>query len=241
MARVQGRRDRRARRDDGDRGRRRRPERDDHDRAGGRPLRPRAAPPAARPRRARRGAVVLPAHLAARRRSSPRRARERLEAMVATTDGFELAERDLEIRGEGQLLGARQSGLSDLRFTRLRAATSDLLERARGCRARRCPARACSRDAVEPRCWATSEHLGRLVRIIAGDAPGRHGSRAPKGTAHAPDGRPRPRGDLQPRRPGRRRRRARPLRRLGRARHRGALARRRALRLRRVRPRRVRA
>ena len=32
-------------------------------------------------------------------------ARERLEAMVATTDGFELAERDLEIRGGGQLLG----------------------------------------------------------------------------------------------------------------------------------------
>jgi ATP-dependent DNA helicase RecG len=47
-------------------------------------------------------------------------ARDRLEAMVATNDGFELAERDLEIRGEGQLLGARQSGLSDLRFTRLR-------------------------------------------------------------------------------------------------------------------------
>ncbi len=57
-------------------------------------------------------------------------ARERLEAMVATTDGFELAERDLEIRGEGQLLGARQSGLSDLRFTRLRA-DRELLERAR--------------------------------------------------------------------------------------------------------------
>jgi ATP-dependent DNA helicase RecG len=57
-------------------------------------------------------------------------ARERLEALVATTDGFELAERDLEIRGEGQLLGARQSGLSDLRFTRLRA-DRPLLERAR--------------------------------------------------------------------------------------------------------------
>ena len=57
-------------------------------------------------------------------------ARERLEAMVETTDGFELAERDLEIRGEGQLLGARQSGLSDLRFTRLRA-DRELLERAR--------------------------------------------------------------------------------------------------------------
>ena len=55
---------------------------------------------------------------------------ERLEAMVATTDGFELAERDLEIRGEGQLLGARQSGYSDLRFVRLRR-DQGLLERAR--------------------------------------------------------------------------------------------------------------
>ena len=54
----------------------------------------------------------------------------RLEALVATTDGFELAEVDLELRGEGQLLGTRQSGLSDLRFTRLRA-DRELLERAR--------------------------------------------------------------------------------------------------------------
>jgi ATP-dependent DNA helicase RecG len=57
-------------------------------------------------------------------------ARARLEALVATNDGFDLAERDLEIRGEGQLLGTRQSGLSDLRFTRLRA-DRQLLERAR--------------------------------------------------------------------------------------------------------------
>jgi ATP-dependent DNA helicase RecG len=57
-------------------------------------------------------------------------ARERLEAMVETADGFELAERDLEIRGEGHLLGARQSGLSDLRFTNLRR-DQRLLERAR--------------------------------------------------------------------------------------------------------------
>ena len=55
---------------------------------------------------------------------------ERLEALVASTDGFELAEKDLEIRGEGQLLGTRQAGLSDLKFTRLRA-DRDLLERAR--------------------------------------------------------------------------------------------------------------
>src|SRR5205807_9778124 len=40
----------------------------------------------------------------------------RLEALVATTDGFELAETDLEIRGQGQLLGTRQAGLSDLKF-----------------------------------------------------------------------------------------------------------------------------
>jgi ATP-dependent DNA helicase RecG len=57
-------------------------------------------------------------------------ATERLEALVATTDGFELAEKDLEIRGEGQLLGTRQAGLSDLKFTRLRA-DRPLLERAR--------------------------------------------------------------------------------------------------------------
>jgi ATP-dependent DNA helicase RecG len=57
-------------------------------------------------------------------------AQRRLEALVATTDGFELAEVDLDLRGEGQLLGTRQSGLSDLRFTRLRA-DRPLLEQAR--------------------------------------------------------------------------------------------------------------
>ena len=57
-------------------------------------------------------------------------AQARLEALVASNDGFELAERDLEIRGEGQLLGTKQAGLSDLRFTRLRS-DRKLLERAR--------------------------------------------------------------------------------------------------------------
>ena len=57
-------------------------------------------------------------------------AQSRLQALVATTDGFELAEVDLELRGEGQLLGTRQSGWSDLRFTRLRL-DRDLIERAR--------------------------------------------------------------------------------------------------------------
>ena len=57
-------------------------------------------------------------------------ARERLQALVDTTDGFELAEKDLELRGEGRLLGTRQAGLSEFRFTRLRA-DRELLERAR--------------------------------------------------------------------------------------------------------------
>src|SRR5437773_8148830 len=57
-------------------------------------------------------------------------AKRRLEALVASSDGFELAEVDLDLRGEGQLLGTRQSGLSDLRFTRLRA-DRPLLEQAR--------------------------------------------------------------------------------------------------------------
>src|SRR4029079_14235375 len=56
-------------------------------------------------------------------------AKSRLEALVKTTDGFELAEVDLELRGEGQLLGTRQSGWSDLRFTKLRV-DRDLIERA---------------------------------------------------------------------------------------------------------------
>jgi len=54
----------------------------------------------------------------------------RLEALVRTNDGFELAEVDLELRGGGQLLGTRQSGLTDLKFAQLRR-DRPLLERAR--------------------------------------------------------------------------------------------------------------
>jgi ATP-dependent DNA helicase RecG len=46
-------------------------------------------------------------------------AQRRLEALVETGDGFKLAEVDLELRGEGQLLGTRQSGLPDLKFASL--------------------------------------------------------------------------------------------------------------------------
>src|SRR5690606_32577870 len=42
-------------------------------------------------------------------------ARERLRAMYETTDGFEIARRDLEQRGPGEFLGMRQSGQELLR------------------------------------------------------------------------------------------------------------------------------
>src|SRR4030095_10157861 len=42
-------------------------------------------------------------------------ARERLKAMAGTSDGFAIAERDLELRGPGDFFGTRQSGLPKLR------------------------------------------------------------------------------------------------------------------------------
>ena len=45
---------------------------------------------------------------------------ERLKAIEASTDGFELAEIDLELRGEGTILGTRQKGRTDLKLASLR-------------------------------------------------------------------------------------------------------------------------
>jgi ATP-dependent DNA helicase RecG len=57
-------------------------------------------------------------------------ARERLKAIAGTSDGFEIARRDLEIRGPGEFLGARQSGAALLRFADL-STDSALLDWAR--------------------------------------------------------------------------------------------------------------
>ncbi len=52
----------------------------------------------------------------------------RIEAMLATTDGFRLAEEDLRIRGQGTVFGTRQSGLADLRLADILADAPTLVE-----------------------------------------------------------------------------------------------------------------
>jgi ATP-dependent DNA helicase RecG len=56
--------------------------------------------------------------------------RARMDAFVTTTDGFELAEKDLALRGEGQLLGERQHGIPELRIASI-ARDVDLIDAAR--------------------------------------------------------------------------------------------------------------
>ena len=55
-------------------------------------------------------------------------ARERLAVMRNTNDGFEVARRDLELRGPGELLGTRQTGLAQMRVADL-LRDADLLPR----------------------------------------------------------------------------------------------------------------
>jgi ATP-dependent DNA helicase RecG len=57
-------------------------------------------------------------------------ARQRLEVLVHSTDGFEIAEMDLRLRGPGQVLGTRQSGLPDLALASL-SDDGEVLEQAR--------------------------------------------------------------------------------------------------------------
>jgi ATP-dependent DNA helicase RecG len=57
-------------------------------------------------------------------------ARERLKIIFENSDGFEIARHDLHLRGPGELLGARQSGVPLLRFADL-ATDTDLLDAAR--------------------------------------------------------------------------------------------------------------
>jgi ATP-dependent DNA helicase RecG len=57
-------------------------------------------------------------------------AQRRVDAMVATTDGFKIAEADLDLRGPGEFFGTRQSGLPEFRVADL-LRDAPLLEDAR--------------------------------------------------------------------------------------------------------------
>ncbi len=148
----------------------------------------------------------------------------RLEALTQTTDGFRLAELDLEIRGEGSILGLRQAGPTDLRFARLSRDRRELAAGApRGAAdaSRRPPpdaarARAAARgpsSTGSPSCRGCSTREDRRRRPTA---DGR--LVAPRGAQTRPTARPGSRGAVLDHRPGRGPRRARPLRRVGRAR-----------------------
>ena len=92
----------------------------------------------------------------------------RLEALLETNDGFELADRDLEIRGEGQVLGARQAGVPDLKLARLARDREALAARPRagGRHARRRPGLCGGRRQRAPQ--ATPCEVGLRARARPG-------------------------------------------------------------------------
>jgi ATP-dependent DNA helicase RecG len=88
-------------------------------------------------------------------------ARARLAAIRDTTDGFRIAQRDLALRGPGELLGRRQTGLAQLRVADL-ARDADLLEsvrRAAGELSTACPERVA---ALRARWIGEAEQYGRV-------------------------------------------------------------------------------
>ena len=158
---------RRAGRDQRDRGRHRRRQRDRDGDRGRRALRPLAAAPAARPGRARRARGPL--HPLRRPRVRSWRG-ARLEAIASERDGFELAEVDLTLRGEGEVLGTRQQRPAALPGRRRCPTTRALLAEARPRGARRCCDRHGGLDAPE---------LGPAARRGAASASA---TSAPKGS-----------------------------------------------------------
>ncbi len=159
-------------------------------------------------------------------------ARQRIDAMAKTQDGFRLAEVDLGIRGPGEFFGTRQSGLPEFRAGSL-LTHARLLEEARQDAMQlvardpglRLPEHRALREALVAR-WRERLELGvdpvGRMRIIGGHDRG--GGSGRLGAGDAADRRPGPRDPVRRAGAERRRARAGPLRGHGRGRHRGALA-----------------
>jgi ATP-dependent DNA helicase RecG len=95
-------------------------------------------------------------------------ARARLRVMEESNDGFRIAEKDLELRGPGEFLGTRQSGLPDFRAASvlrdgalLQAAREDALAWLAADPELRAPESAALRDVLEDR-WAGRLELARV-------------------------------------------------------------------------------
>ena len=107
-------------------------------------------------------------------------ARRRLDAVAASNDGFKLAEVDLTLRGEGEILGTRQSGLPRFRVAELPEDASLLVEARAGgvgpAQALRLPRRPRARAAARCRAGAlrgrAASRGDRRVRVVAGELGG---------------------------------------------------------------------
>jgi ATP-dependent DNA helicase RecG len=88
-------------------------------------------------------------------------ARARLTAIRETNDGFRIARRDLELRGPGELLGRRQTGLAQLRVADL-ARDADLLDEVRSCAAELLAASPERVAALRQRWIGAAEQYGRV-------------------------------------------------------------------------------
>jgi ATP-dependent DNA helicase RecG len=113
---VQGGRDRVARCHDRDRGRRRRAECEPDDHRERRAPRPGPTAPVARSGRPRQREIQLCTFVPAALSAS---ARQRLDVLRESSDGFRIAEKDLELRGPGEVLGTRQTGQLAMRIADL--------------------------------------------------------------------------------------------------------------------------
>ena len=88
-------------------------------------------------------------------------ARARLKVLRETNDGFEIARRDLELRGPGELLGTRQTGLAQLRVADL-IRDADLLPQVRATAAQMLQAMPERVAALRTRWIGEREQYGRV-------------------------------------------------------------------------------